>query len=101
MSINYSFAGKRVLIVGGTHGAGLQLVHRFYNGGAIVYVLDENPEAVMQLSQQLANLYAESVDLSNAELTIKVIKQFGSIDYLVNNMEIKVPHIIQQDSCFS
>lgn len=101
MSIQYSFAGKRVLIVGGTQEAGLQLVHRLHEVGATVFVLDENSEAVKRLNRQLSDIYAECVDLSNSEVTIKAIKQFGWIDYLVNNIEIKLPHSFQQDSLFS
>ncbi|ODM87104.1 Cis-2,3-dihydrobiphenyl-2,3-diol dehydrogenase [Orchesella cincta] len=49
MSLNYSFAGKRVLITGGAQGIGRQLVQRFHDDGALVFTMDKNADMIEQL----------------------------------------------------
>lgn len=85
MSLNYSFTGKRVLITGGGQGIGRQLVQRFHDDGAKVFTIDKNPETIKKVKEELPNVTAEVVDLTDWEATKKVIESFGVIDHLVNN----------------
>lgn len=85
MSLNYSFAGKRVLITGGGQGIGRQLVQRFEDDGAKVFTIDKNPETIKKVKEELPNVTAEVVDLTDWEATRTVIESFGVIDHLVNN----------------
>lgn len=93
MSLSYSFAGRKVLITGGGQGVGRQLVQRFHDGGATVFTLDRNPQAVQQLKVDLPSVTAEVVDLSDWDETKRIILGFGEIDHLVNNAGV----LIQQD----
>lgn len=88
MSLNYSFANKRVLISGGASGIGRQLVQRFYDDGAVVFTVDKNSELVEKLCKELPNITAEVVDLSDWKATKSVIEAFGPIDHLINNAAV-------------
>lgn len=85
MSITCSFAGKKVLITGGANGIGRALVQRFHDGGALVFTIDKNPEAVLKLKKALPSVTAVVVDICNWEETKKTVQEFGVIDHLVNN----------------
>ncbi|KAJ6648391.1 L-xylulose reductase [Pseudolycoriella hygida] len=85
MSLTISFIGKNILITGGGQGIGRQLVQRFYDGGATVFTLDKNPETIERLRNELPNIRAAIVDLSDWDATRKVVESFGGIDYLINS----------------
>lgn len=76
------FAGKRVLVTGGTKGAGKAIAERFRRGGATVIITarsapEENPNFIQ-------------ADLSTPEGTTKVISEilsrFHGIDIIVHNV---------------
>ncbi|ODM86544.1 Carbonyl reductase [NADPH] 2 [Orchesella cincta] len=65
MALQYSFAGKRVLVTGAGQGVGKKLVGRFHSDGAVVLALDKNSETIHQLRSQLPNVVAEVVDITD------------------------------------
>jgi NAD(P)-dependent dehydrogenase (short-subunit alcohol dehydrogenase family) len=78
------FNGKRVLVTGGTKGAGKAIADRFLRGGATVIITARSaPE------ENAANHFIQA-DLSTSEGTAKVIREvqerFKGIDIIVNNV---------------
>ncbi|ODM89043.1 L-xylulose reductase [Orchesella cincta] len=96
MSLNYSFAGKRVLITGGAGGIGRQIVQRFHDDGAIVLALDKDSDAIEQLQKELPNVTAVTVDVADWNETKKAIEAFGAIDHVVNNAAILIPQYFME-----
>ena len=77
------FIGKRVLVTGGTKGAGKAIAERFQRGGATVIVTARSlPEK--------ADIHFIQADVSTAEGTTKVINEllnrFQGIDVMVANV---------------
>ncbi|CAL8111763.1 unnamed protein product [Orchesella dallaii] len=87
-SINYSFAGKKILITGGGKGLGRALIERVYKDNASVFTLERDAALVEQLKKDFPKITAETVDVSNWKQTQKIIEGFGPMDYLVNNAGI-------------
>jgi len=79
------FAGKRVLVTGGTKGMGEAIVRRFARGGATVISTARSAA----LGAPASDLFIPA-DLSTSEGTEKVIREtlarFGGVDILVNNV---------------
>ncbi|ODN04670.1 D-erythrulose reductase [Orchesella cincta] len=87
-SVNYSFAGKRVLITGGGKGLGRSLIERLYKDNALVFTLERDASLVEQLKKEFPKIVAEVADISNWKQTQQLVKGFGPMDYLVNNAGI-------------
>ena len=63
------FGGKRVLVTGGTKGAGKAIADRFLQGGATVIV------TARSAPEEQAERYFIQADVSTAEGTRKVIRE--------------------------
>mgnify|MGYP003631937302 CR=1 FL=1 len=84
-NFNNELSGKIALVTGGTKGAGKAIAERLLNGGATVIITARHaPETLND------KLHFISADLSNHTGTQKVVKdvlkQFGKLDILINNM---------------
>jgi NAD(P)-dependent dehydrogenase (short-subunit alcohol dehydrogenase family) len=78
------FGGKRVLVTGGTKGAGKAIAGRFLQGGATVIV------TARSAPEEQAERHFIQADVSTAEGTSKVIREildrFEGIDIIIHNV---------------
>jgi NAD(P)-dependent dehydrogenase (short-subunit alcohol dehydrogenase family) len=89
----YDFAGKVVLVTGGSRGLGLLLARGFAAEGAKVAVCARDPEELERARADLAARGAEVLALpcdvtdraQVGELVEAVTRRFGRVDVLVNN----------------
>ena len=89
----YAFAGKTVLVTGGSRGLGLVLARQLAAEGARVAICGRDPEALDRARSGLeaigAEVFALPVDVADREavatLVEQVVARFGPIDVLVNN----------------
>jgi NAD(P)-dependent dehydrogenase (short-subunit alcohol dehydrogenase family) len=93
---DFSFAGKCVLITGGSRGLGLTIARQLAAQGARVALLarDENElrRACAQLRELGGEAFAVPCDLLDRERSLGAVRQvlarFGAIDVLINNAGI-------------
>jgi len=85
MSLNYSFAGKKVLVTGGARGIGLGIARKFYEDGAHLFVLDNRQNLLDELKTIMPNATMICQDLLEWEKTRRTIEALGPLDHLVNN----------------
>lgn len=90
------FKGKNVLITGGTRGIGFALADAFAAAGANVAICatreDALKEAAAKLTTRGGKVFTKVVNISQAqaceELVTDTVKEFGSLDILINNAGI-------------
>lgn len=95
------FEGRKVLVVGGTSGIGLEVAQMVAEQGGAVVVVGNRAEKAEKARQQLASVTGEqkasafSADLSDFEavqsLIAKLATEHGDIDLLVNTAGIYYP----------
>ena len=82
--VSDEFSGKRVLVTGGTQGAGKAIAERFKRGGATVIV------AARSAPKDRSSDYFIEADLSTPEGASKVVREildrFHGIDIVINNV---------------
>ena len=92
----YSFAGKTVLITGGSRGLGLVLARQFFGQGAKVALLARD-EAELQRAEadlrarggEVLGLQCDVGDQQQVQRAIaRIVDRFGALDVLVNNAGI-------------
>ena len=94
--VEFSFAGKAVLITGGSRGLGLTIARQLAAQGARIALLarDENElgRACAQLRERGGEAFAVPCDLLDREQSLGAVRQvlarFGAIDVLINNAGI-------------
>ncbi len=78
------FTGKRVLVTGGTKGAGKAIANRFLRGGATVII------TARSAPEEETGSHFIQADVSTAEGTTKVIRdildRFKGVDIIVHNV---------------
>ncbi len=95
-AVKYSFAGKSVVITGGSRGLGLVIARRVCAEGGCVALLardrDELARAQKELVRLGGNVLSVSCDLTDGAQIKSAINQivdrFGGIDVLINNAGI-------------
>ncbi|MEJ6792400.1 MAG: SDR family oxidoreductase [Lacinutrix sp.] len=87
--------GKTVLITGGASGIGKILARLFLEKQATVIIWDINEVSIAETISKFSSLgkiIGYTIDVSNGdqiqEIAQKVIQDFGSLDYLINNAGI-------------
>jgi short-subunit dehydrogenase len=94
--LEYDFAGKTVLITGGSRGLGLVMAREFLRQGAKVAICardeDELERAYHDLKQYGSEIFTIPCDVTDQEyvkaMVVAVQAHFGRIDALVNNAGI-------------
>lgn len=88
------FAGKRVLVTGGTTGIGYEIAKEFIQEGATVLITARREERLKNAKERLnsANLYTMVWDVAQVDASTTKLKEaasiLGGIDIFVNNAGI-------------
>lgn len=92
------FNGKKLLVVGGTSGMGLETARQFLSEGGSVVIVGNRPEKTEEARKELSalgNVAALTADLTSDEGLAKLIKtiseQHSDIDMLVNAAGVFFP----------
>lgn len=88
--------GKNVIVTGASRGIGLTIAQSFAQAGANVAICATNPQALEAAAETLkpfgVRVFTQVVNVSKAEdcenFVNNVVKEFGSVDVLVNNAGI-------------
>jgi NAD(P)-dependent dehydrogenase (short-subunit alcohol dehydrogenase family) len=84
-----SFAGRRVVITGGTAGLGLALVRELLGRGADVAFVARKADGVVRVTQEFGRPHGVIGDVSNKEdihrIALQVLGALGGLDVLINN----------------
>jgi len=92
------FAGKNVLVTGGTSGIGLEIVKKFLSLGAKVTITGRNIDKLNTIKKEInnSNLIVVEWDISSTniidEKVNEIVEKMGKIDILVNNSGIYSPN---------
>jgi NAD(P)-dependent dehydrogenase (short-subunit alcohol dehydrogenase family) len=87
------FQGKVVIVTGGARGIGLAIAKAFAKEGALLVLCDMRPEG-LEVAKELGAVfvYATLSDPHDRERLIReALKQWGSLDVLVNNAAVNMP----------
>lgn len=89
------FDGKAALVTGGGQGIGLAIAKAFLEQGAFVAVLERDTEALAEAAGECARLHGArrvlalpgdvAVEDDVAEAVERAVREFGRLDFLVNN----------------
>ncbi|MFL6604660.1 MAG: SDR family NAD(P)-dependent oxidoreductase [Steroidobacteraceae bacterium] len=83
------FAGRRVVITGGTAGLGLALVRELSARGVDVAFVARRADGILRVTQELERCHGVMGDVSNKEdihrIALQVLGALGGLDILVNN----------------
>src|SRR5438874_2079791 len=105
----YSFAGKVVLISGGSRGLGLVIARQLAKEGARFALLARDKEELARAKADLTSRGAEAFivtcDLASREQIVAAVNQvvahFGNVDVLINNAGViemgPVDHMNRED----
>jgi cyclic-di-GMP-binding biofilm dispersal mediator protein len=79
------FAGKSVLVLGGSRGIGAAIVHRFStDGAAVTFTYNGSPDAAEHVAAQTGST-AILTDSADRDAVIATVRQSGPLDVLVVN----------------
>jgi NAD(P)-dependent dehydrogenase (short-subunit alcohol dehydrogenase family) len=84
MPTEKDFENKRVVIVGGSSGIGLEVAKEVASRGAEVVIVSSNAERVQEAIQSIGgNVRGEAVDVSDEESVERFFANTGAFDHLV------------------
>lgn len=97
-----SFAGKVVLITGGSSGIGAATAVLFAQEGADVVIVGRNQEKLENVAAQCGSLgntaFIINVDITNDDeakmIVFQTVAKYGKLDVLVNNAGVAAPDSI-------
>jgi 3-oxoacyl-[acyl-carrier protein] reductase len=100
--MNISLVGKSALVTGAGRGIGLAIAQKLASAGASVLLVDVDAAALQQAERSFPNVRISSIagDLTNAAFAKaavdKLIRDFGSVDIIVNNAGYTWDSVIQK-----
>ncbi len=100
--MNISLAGKSALVTGAGRGIGLAIAQKLANAGASVLLVDVDSAALEHAERSFPNVRISSIagDLTDAHFANaavdKLIRDFGSVDIIVNNAGYTWDSVIQK-----
>lgn len=87
--LNKEFSGKNVLITGANSGIGYAQAKSFLKQGARVYAIDIKDDKLLPLQKNYGEFFQYQVaDVADKHMVDQVVKQFGTIDILLNTAGI-------------
>jgi len=76
------------LVTGGGRGIGREIVRKFYNDEAHVFVIDKDAKLLDALKKELPKVTTVCVDLLDWDATKQAVTNMAPLDHLVNNAAI-------------
>ncbi|WP_371806696.1 SDR family NAD(P)-dependent oxidoreductase [Candidatus Lokiarchaeum ossiferum] len=100
-----NFSDKVAFITGGAQGIGKLLAKKLLQRGALVYIVDINPEILQNTIEELSQIgkiFGSLCDITDKQqldqISTAVLSKFGSIDLLINNAGIvKADELVNAD----
>ena len=100
--VNIDLKGKTGIVTGGAGGIGKAVAEKLLQAGATVVISDINEEQGVIVEKEFKDKYGNAlfikVDVTNItdieKMVQKTKKEFGRIDYLVNNAGILIPRLL-------
>lgn len=101
----FDLTGKSALVTGGSRGLGKAMARGFVESGAEVMICSRSNEEVTAAAEEITNEVGGKVvpvvtDMNDREssdaLAAKALKEFGTVDILINNAGINTPEPIDE-----
>lgn len=88
-----NFAGRKVLVLGGSRGIGAAIVRRFAAEGArVTFTYSSSQDAAQALAVETGST-AQATDSADRDAVIARVRDSGPLDVLVVNSEIGRAHV--------
>lgn len=99
-AMNISLAKRAAVVTGAGRGIGFAIAKKLVEAGASVLLVDIDESALREATAQLRNAASITGDLADPEfpdvVIAKLLKEFGSVDVVVNNAGYTWDNVIQK-----
>lgn len=98
--MNISLANKAAVVTGAGRGIGLSIARKLVDAGAAVLLVDIDESALQEATAGMTNAASMAGDLADPAfpdaVIAKLVKDFGSVDMVVNNAGYTWDNVIQK-----